>query len=109
MSASCPPAGGPAILTRVRRTGIQFYHLDNLFIPMEAEGLQWGGVSGSPAFRFGFHAAKAADPLLWAQTPPRVSAARRRGTRAPPPREEIGVSNSPERESDSRLANQKKG
>lgn len=36
VSASCPVARGSAALTRVRRTGIQFYHLDNLFITMEA-------------------------------------------------------------------------
>lgn len=85
VSASCPVAAGAAVLTRVRWTRLQFYHLDNLFIAMKAQGLQRRGVSGGPAFRFGLHAEQAADPLLRAQTPPRVSSARRRGTRAPPP------------------------
>lgn len=54
-----------------------------------------GGVSSGPALRFGLHAAQAADPLLWAQTPPRVQlCATTRGTRAPP-REEVGVGDSP--------------
>lgn len=36
VSASWPLACAPAVLTRVWRAGIQFYHLDNFFITMEA-------------------------------------------------------------------------